>query len=280
MSRPISYLLAAMIWTLCFAGLAYAAEIKRTHDYPGGLILEGAIEPGDYDKLLKLIDEDCPHFSYACASSIYLASPGGNVVEAMKIGRLVRTLRWTTRIPEVVSPDLRSALATQLKLKDPGANFMCASACFFVYVAGFERDTPCDAWASQEPLFERHRGILGIHRPFMSDAELETLSVNQAMASAIQVRSVVETYLKEMGVPSKYADMMFSVPKDQVRWIDAADFKADFSGFIPELKDWVDARCNNKRKHMTDDEILENFVCMTNLRLKLHEDAWNTFKRQ
>jgi hypothetical protein len=47
-----------------------------------------------------------------------------------------------------------------------------------------------------------------------------------------------------MGVPAKYADQMFSIPKDQVRWISPEDFEADFTGFIPELKDWVDARCD------------------------------------
>jgi hypothetical protein len=61
---------------------------------------------------------------------------------------------------------------------------------------------------------------------------------------------VVEGYLKEMGVPPKYADMMFSIPKDEIRWIDSAEFHADFNGDIPELKDWIDARCNK----MTDPE--------------------------
>lgn len=49
-----------------------------------------------------------------------------------------------------------------------------------------------------------------------------------------------------MNVPAKYADMMFSVPKDQVRWIGSADFESDPEGFIPELKDWMDARCDKR----------------------------------
>ena len=39
---------------------------------------------------------------------------------------------------------------------------------------------------------------------------------------------------------------MFSIPKDQVRWIDEADFKADFLGVIPELQEWLDARCDKR----------------------------------
>jgi hypothetical protein len=60
------------------------------------------------------------------------------------------------------------------------------------------------------------------------------------------VRTFIESYLKEMDVPSKYADLMFSVPKEQVRWIDNAEFESDLEGFIPELKDWMDARCDKR----------------------------------
>jgi hypothetical protein len=66
------------------------------------------------------------------------------------------------------------------------------------------------------------------------------------MASARQLRGVVEDYLKEMGVPARYADLMFSVPKDEVRWIGSADYEADFEGMIPELKDWIDAHCDTR----------------------------------
>jgi hypothetical protein len=76
--------------------------------------------------------------------------------------------------------------------------------------------------------------------------DLRTLNASQAIASAKDLRTVVENYLKEMNVPAKYADMMFSVPKDQVRWISSADFESDLEGFIPPLKDWIDARCDKR----------------------------------
>jgi hypothetical protein len=294
MRSPIFFLSAAL-WALCFSGAARAADIRRSDHPLYGFILEGTIVARDYDKLRKLVDEDCPakYYNSGCASAIYLASPGGSVAEAMKIGRLVRTLRWETKIPDDVPPDLRSKTVAALKLKDAEANYMCASACFFVYVAGFERASIVD------------KGILGIHRPYMSDADLKTLSANQALASATQVRTLVQTYLKEMGVPSKYADMMFSVPKDQVRWIDEIDFKADFSGIIPELKDWMDAKCNkdtDMEKRLwkifdekiargetfsADEEVIRQTLgqklkvrvkCEGNTMDKLREDAWKAFQ--
>lgn len=130
-------------------------------------------------------------------------------------------------------------------LKDAKGNYMCASACFFIFVVGIDREG-VDIWHIWQP-------VLGIHRPYLSEADLKRLSGNQAIASAGQIRTVVEDYLKEIGVSAKYADLMFSIPKDQVRFVDAHDFKSDFEGYIPELRDWLDAKCNK----LTD---VEKFV--------------------
>jgi hypothetical protein len=49
-----------------------------------------------------------------------------------------------------------------------------------------------------------------------------------------------------MGVPAKYADQMFSISKTDIHWISDDEIKADFDGFISELRDWVDARCDKR----------------------------------
>ncbi len=220
--------LAAAI-AACVASVAPldAADIKDGFGL-GEVVLEGTIASGDYNKLLSFVDANE-------ARSIYLASPGGSVTEAIKIGRLVRALKLETIIPVQVRGDIRDKLADRHKLTNPKANYMCASACFFLFVAGVNRDHELPG----DP-------ILGIHRPYLTDSELRTLSGSQAMASASQLRVVVESYLKEMGVPAKYADLMFSVPKDEVRWIGSTDFEADLEGIVPELKDWVEARCDTR----------------------------------
>lgn len=212
----------------------HAAEIKFGQ---GGAVLEGKIETGDYEKLRDLIKV----YLY---DSIYLASPGGNVAEAIKIGRLVRALNLQTVIPGQIDSEFRSRVsgdvlkkvAARQNIKNIEANYMCASACFFIFVAGVHRTKD---FSLDEP-------VLGIHRPFLTDNDLRTLSASQAIGSANDLRTVVENYLKEMSVPAKYADLMFSVPKDQIRWIGRADFESDLEGFIPPLKDWIDARCDKR----------------------------------
>lgn len=297
--HDLTFQFVAATLLACSATAVSAAEIKISDHPLYSIILEGAIVPGDYDKLRKLIDENCPSKSWSryCPSEIFLASPGGSVIEAMKIGRLVRTLRFGIEVPDDMggAPDLRQKKIGALKLQDPKANYLCASACFFIAVAGIER----------LPALEIEEPILGIHRPFMDDADLKVLSANQVITSATQVRTVVEAYLKEMGVPLKYADLMFSTPKDQVRWITAAEYQADFAGIISELRDWLSARCDKRteiEKHLDDlfdskimrgekfspeEEVMKRGLgekhkvqarCELSLKDKMREDAWKVYR--
>jgi hypothetical protein len=55
-------------------GAGGSAEIKGFDE----VVLEGNIEAGDFDKLRNYVKENQ-------TKSIYLASPGGNVAEAIKI---------------------------------------------------------------------------------------------------------------------------------------------------------------------------------------------------
>jgi hypothetical protein len=48
-----------------------------------------------------------------------------------------------------------------------------------------------------------------------------------------------------MGVPAKYAEDMFSVPKHKIQWIRNDEFASDFAGFIAALRGLVEARCGN-----------------------------------
>jgi hypothetical protein len=194
-------------------------------------VLEGVIVPGDFEKVSSFIISHIP-------DKIFLASPGGNLNEAMKIGRLVRAFKLETIAPWSSSPDLdfKKKNGALKGLQDTN-NYLCASACFFVFVAGIHRVMHLSGDVAE--------GVgLAIHRPYMSDSDLRAISADSAISAAAKTRTVVDEYLKEMGVPAKYGDAMFAIPKDEVKWVDADSFIADLKGFVPELRDWVDARCN------------------------------------
>jgi hypothetical protein len=71
---------------------ATGAEIDLTKV---GAKLEGDISPGDLDKIAIFLKINGP----VATSPISLASKGGDVEEAMKIGRLFRRLKITVWIP-------------------------------------------------------------------------------------------------------------------------------------------------------------------------------------
>src|SRR5437660_1490585 len=149
--------------------------------------LEGKIVSGDYEKLRSVADDlgvgirGNPHQAFHVV--LHLFSPGGELPEAMKIGRLVRALHWMTDAPQNYSkPSDRKRY--EEKLKEPGKNYLCASACFFVFVAGVERYGGYRTHIA--PL------ILGIQRPYLSDVELKATSSTDAIASAETVRAVGE----------------------------------------------------------------------------------------
>ena len=80
----------------CLVGsAAIAAEIRNDPSRMAawGAVLEGTIEPGDFEKVRRFI------FDGHGALEIYLASPGGDLSEAMKIGHLLRALKVTTVLP-------------------------------------------------------------------------------------------------------------------------------------------------------------------------------------
>jgi len=209
---------------VCVAGTlaARTAEIGRGLS-SAEVVIEGKIESGDCSKLGNFISSEG-------ARRVYLASPGGSLFEAIEIGRLIRALKMETMVPGRLPDDLRAKRAAQHRLMDHGANFTCASACFFVFAAGVYRSRDFG-----DP-------ILGIHRPYLSDRELQRLSSDQAVAAARGIRAVVDRYLNEMSVPASYAERMFRVPTDQVQWIGNDDFETDLEGIIPELRDWVAVR--------------------------------------
>jgi hypothetical protein len=297
--------MAIAVATFWFVAVASAAEITI-----GQLVvLEGPIEVGDYDKLRDFLIAnrdygifgacDGPYLD-GCPEEIYLASPGGDVAEAMKIGRLVRSLGWETMAPTRFLIDgkataaglsLQKAEIKRYELENPTANLMCASACFFIFVGGILRENG---------LFYGPP-IIGVHRPYLPTERLKDFSGSEAIATANSTRAAVESYLKEMGVPTKYSDQMFSVSKDQILWISEEAFDADFRGFVPSLRDWVDAKCkltdvekvalesvNNKpfdkrtqaEQFVADQLSKKQWDCEQQAKFELRKDAWQRWRKE
>ena len=277
----------AVIFAALTLGLGIGAEpsqaLEELKVYRGVLILEGKIVPGDYDKLRNFLGTKS-NFD-KISNGVFLASPGGSVLEAMKIGRLIRALRLSTDAPSGPPTGIARFGESPINanhLVDPKTNYLCASACFLVYVSGVYRKLN---WV----------GRLGIHRPVRLESNSKTLTVDQDLNLTWRVRGAVKQYLEEMNVPDKYVDLIYSIPPNEVRWITQSEFDFDIEGFIPELRNWVGPQCE-PRKNIAFDDLskkssrFENtqaaerdkaalrperkFECWTKVKIELSTEAW------
>jgi hypothetical protein len=207
---------------------ARAAEIRMSPTTTDESIatVEGKIESGDFEKFKAFLNTNRP-------TRLYLASPGGSLNEALRIGLMVRTLNLSTIVPGKPLTRQARELALMQHHVTNAKDYQCTSACFFVFVAGVHRSSD-----------EFGPPLLGIHRPFLPGKDVNALIKNSAVDADGDLKQSIGKYLRVMDVPEKYLDNMFSTPSDKVLLIRNDEFEADFDGFVPRLKQWAEDRCH------------------------------------
>ena len=211
---------------LVLATAASAADIRPAESNSGsplaGITIEGAIVPGDFPKLASLV------LATRGTSVVWLASPGGNLSEAMRMGALIRQLALEVRAPVDRSLPL-------VRLRDPENN-TCASACFFLYVAGVRRQG----------------SVLGIHKPSLPADEYFALGLDGAAAAHRRIQEATADYLDLMGVPAKYLSIMMTANSGEMIWLEPEHIARDFSGLAAEYEGWVREACRTRAIHLND----------------------------
>jgi hypothetical protein len=175
--------------------------------------IRGKIVEGDYAKVERYILHNRD-------SNFYLVSPGGNVDEAMKIGRLFRKFLVTT------NSSYKGGNDEQLRCKSP-AECICASACALIWFGGVER-----------------RGTIGLHRPYINDPRFKQLPPSEASSAYRRILKDVGDYAAEMEIPQSIVETMIATSSGGIRWVDSFDR----SGIDrpPSIAEWVDATCGRR----------------------------------
>ena len=127
--KKIQLFLGVVVWLISFdveaADIAVADFIA-----PGSssyaVSIDGEIVKGDYERFVKFLNEQIGEIGSLAEhpgwpSSLWINSAGGNVIEAIKLGRLVRELMIGVHVG-TNSPDDQ-----------------CNSACFLIWAGGVER---------------------------------------------------------------------------------------------------------------------------------------------
>lgn len=209
--------------TTCASPHAVAADfrINISSGYRD-LVIEGAIEGGDYERFTKIAKENQGQLA-----GIYILSPGGDFLEAMKIGRAVRALELSSMVP-MRSPTGRPVCDDDAahRPRDP-ANCSAASAGFFVHIGAV------------------HRGgtFLAVHRPYFAREQFANLSEPQAQAAFERLQREAKSYMTEMGVPPHVQEDVLGTPSDKALVLDERTVKTYFWGEPPYRHEWRMAKC-------------------------------------
>ena len=199
-----------------------AADIRLARSPSGaplpGITIEGAIAPGDYQKLVALA------LSSKGSHTVWLASPGGNLSEALRMGRFIRSLGFAVSVPFSKDEPL-------VALKNR-ANNTCSSSCFLLYAAGVSRQGT----------------VLGLHRPALPADEYFSLGLDGAVEAYRVICDAVTAYLEEMSVPSKYTSLMLSTANSDMVWLSSEDIRTDLDGVVAEYAERFRDVCPNRTR--------------------------------
>jgi hypothetical protein len=234
----------AIIWVvvvafLLFGNQTHAAEVGcdftiRSDDPTtcgAGYIL-GPIVHGDYEKVVALYRQ-----SFGNLFSFVLISSGGDVAEAIKIGRLFRQYLMSVQSPiGYQTADSRFSPrnfvfsgARDNSLNHPEAlaqchssDCICASACALIWFGAVERI-----------------GTVGLHRPTIDDPEFKSLPAAQAMEAYRRAINSMSRYLEEMEAPRDVIDAMTTTDSSEITWVDFINGLE----YPPSFAAWIDAIC-------------------------------------
>ena len=186
----------SLLALLGLVALPVAADVPATlqvvavpPEYPGRLpgderwliYLDGTVDRGATSRVVSLILTE--HIAHAV---VYLNSPGGSLVTAMQLGRVLREHAFDTRVGTRTTDASRATAGT------------CHSACPFILAGGVRRSLEAGS-------------AIGLHR-----AE-NRVPVRDEDAFQHVVRTQVIEYLAEMGVRAEVASIMAAISHDQIR---------------------------------------------------------------
>ncbi len=149
------------------------------------LTIKGSIQKGDAQKVKQILDNACYEKSRyklpdLVGYTITLNSDGGDVSEAILMGRIIRAKGGVTQ----VWPDDN-----------------CMSACVFV-LAGGQMRIPM--------------GKIGIHRPYFSNLD-PNASISTIQQSREKLFSEIAKYFRDMDIASSLTEEMMSVPPEKIK---------------------------------------------------------------
>lgn len=183
------------------------------------ILIEGLLQPGDSKKFFELLTSNKGNIS-----EVYLYSGGGDAIEAIRIGEIIRQYKLNTNAPF----GTQQKPVCKLPLND-NSNCKCESACFLMYVAGIHRQA----------------SVLGIHRIYYNHDYLRQLPPSQAAEKHNEIKTIVTNYLIQMGTPKPIIEKMFTIQSGGMYFLKPDEIRPQLSGYLEEYSEWIVSKCGN-----------------------------------
>jgi hypothetical protein len=214
----------ALGFVLCFPPSLTIAASFGLDASQSQVILVGQIVPGDFDRFANLLRRSTTNID-----SVDVVSPGGNVQEALKIGRLIRSLSFQVNAPssEAFAPEAHALMCGDAARLNSSVGCSCASACFLIWTAGVMR--------SGDEVY--------IHRIAFDKRFYGSLSPTAAHLKYEGGLQEVHTYLREMEIPDSIYESMVNMPSYGITKLEGADSMWT----PPSFGEWLTARCGPPR---------------------------------
>jgi hypothetical protein len=194
------------------AGLALVSTVPATAltitrgawtDSSTALFLDGDFEQGDAAAVRKAIRE-----SRGALVVAVLNSPGGNLAEALRVGRLLKDAGASTFVPSWAT---------------------CASACFYAYAGGKTR-------------YVGEGARIGVHQFSYTEAALE--DANTTVRDAQELTAEINLYLMSTGVSPMVGTLAGTVPPNEMLFFDYEDLQVlgIVTSYSEDSGAWASAR--------------------------------------
>jgi hypothetical protein len=186
---------------------SYAAGMQFTGS-PGVLLTnawdifgDGEITGHTADNLREFLEkQNVP----SMGSTLFLNSPGGDLVGGMQLGGAIRSLGLSTAIGTARGAPSSAGVINPFSLKiDPGG---CYSACTLAFMGGIWR-------------FNDERSAFGVHRFYF------TKPSQKAAESSQIVSGVIVDYMRQMGINPEAFSLMTTASAQGIRLLSLADQK-------------------------------------------------------
>lgn len=159
---------------------------------------KGTITEGTHLKFLEFLKQN----NVNEPATLFFNSPGGSLVEGLTLGRVIRTLGFSTGIGEFGKE--YSSKDTQKEIRA-----ICASACVYAFAGGVLRE------------YHARDTLLGVHQFYSAGKEnIGDIGETQRLSA------IIMSYLTEMGVNSRAFVIASQASKDSMIWISPSEAAA------------------------------------------------------